>query len=97
MFWFKKKEVEYSQDFLRYAHKHSSSHRAELKNSDSAGCFYCCKVFPSTAVIDWVLGPIGDQPNTACCPYCGIDSVIGDASKLPINEHFLITMKKFWF
>jgi acetone carboxylase gamma subunit len=35
--------------------------------------------------------------QTALCPECGIDSVIGDASGYPITEAFLGKMKTFWF
>lgn len=32
-----------------------------------------------------------------CCPKCGIDSVIGDASGYTIDKAFLSAMRKFWF
>lgn len=38
-----------------------------------------------------------DDGDTAICPSCGIDSVIGSASSYPITPEFLTAMQKFWF
>jgi acetone carboxylase gamma subunit len=35
--------------------------------------------------------------TTALCPYCGIDSVIGDKSGFPITKEFLEKMYQHWF
>jgi len=35
--------------------------------------------------------------DTALCPHCGIDSVIGESSSVPITKEFLGKMKKYWF
>jgi hypothetical protein len=40
------------------------------------------------------------QPHaqqTALCPNCGIDSVIGDNSGVKITERFLRKMRNAWF
>lgn len=37
------------------------------------------------------------DPYAAICPKCGIDSVIPDASGVPLSAEFLATMKKWWF
>ncbi|MEM9244380.1 MAG: hypothetical protein AAGA67_01350 [Cyanobacteria bacterium P01_F01_bin.153] len=59
-------------------------------------CFYCCKIFKPSAIADWI-----DEPNsteqTALCPHCEIDSVIGDHSGIPITEEFLKKMQRHWF
>lgn len=31
------------------------------------------------------------------CPYCGIDSVLGDQSGFPITKELLIRMRWHWF
>ena len=66
----------------------------EIKNSDICGCFYCKRIFKSVEVKDWVKDKNGD---TAKCPYCLTDSVIGDASGYDLNEDFLNKMNKKWF
>lgn len=38
-----------------------------------------------------------DIGQTAMCPYCGIDSVIGSASGFPITPEFLMRMRAYWF
>jgi hypothetical protein len=38
-----------------------------------------------------------DEDNTALCPFCGIDSVIGSGSHFPITREFLEQMKAYWF
>jgi hypothetical protein len=35
--------------------------------------------------------------QTAICPRCGIDSVIGDESGYPVTREFLAAMKAHWF
>jgi len=76
------------------AHRHSSRHREEVMASEVCGCFYCLSVFPPGEIERWI-GPEGG--DTAICPKCGIDSVIGSASGLPITEEFLTRMKRHWF
>lgn len=73
------------------AHRHSSNHRAELDSSTSCGCFHCLAIYPPAAITRW----IGAQ--TAMCPRCGIDSVIGDRSGYPITVDFLTAMQRHWF
>ncbi len=77
---------------IKEAHKHSSCHRNELRNSECCGCFYCTDIFDYKNILDWV-----DDEDTALCPTCGVDSVVGAASGYPINREFLQVMKKYWF
>jgi hypothetical protein len=86
------------------AHAHSAKHGEELKRSATAGCFYCCAVFPVTEIEDWITEPDGDlveepgDDSTVLCPKCGIDSVIGDASGFSATDkQFLKEMNGFWF
>ncbi|CAD6366067.1 hypothetical protein SHEWT2_00730 [Shewanella hafniensis] len=81
-----------SKNELMEAHKHSSNHRTEILSSTTCGCFYCLSIFPPTSVVEWV-----DDGNTAICPECDIDSVIGSESGLPISEIFLKEMHECWF
>lgn len=78
---------------LHSAHAHSANHRAEIDASTLCGCFYCGAVVPVSKIKDWV-----DGGKTALCPLCGIDSVLADASGLPVTEAaFLSAMNRHWF
>lgn len=81
---------------LDAAHKHSSRHRPEVEASRDCGCFYCGRIFPASDIMRWLDEPRGGQ--TAFCPSCGIDSVLGDASGLPVADStFLTAMQARWF
>lgn len=77
---------------LEAAHKFSFMNRDSLKASAKCGCFYCQTIFDPKEIVDWT-----DGGQTALCPYCDIDSVIGDSSGYPITEAFLKEMRDFSF
>jgi len=79
-------------DDLKKAHGHSSRHALELKRSEVCGCFYCLRVFNAQEIKSWV-----DDDQTAICPFCGIDSVLGSACGFPIDPQFLERMMLAWF
>jgi hypothetical protein len=74
------------------AHNWSSYNRLILRNGDLCGCFYCLEVFPASKIRDWT-----DDGDTALCPNCGVDSVIGSGSGYPIQRAFLSKMHDHWF
>ena len=90
--------MKYSTNMLQRAHEFSSNHKPELEQDQTCGCFYCKKIFRSHEIKEWLLD---DNPcdwrGTAICPYCDVDSVIGESSGFPITEEFLSEMKDFWF
>ena len=76
-------------------HKHSFMNREEVNRSKNCGCFYCETIFPTD-----VMDPEEDFTDwgaTALCPYCGIDSVIGDASGIPLTKEMLHEMDVYFF
>jgi hypothetical protein len=77
---------------LKDAHTHSAHHREEVENSTECRCFYCLTPFQPSTIDEWV-----DGDQTALCPWCGIDSVLGDASGLPLTYEFMLEMHKRWF
>ncbi len=80
-------------DYIK-AHIHSFGNQKEIRQSQKCGCFHCLKTFDSAEIVEW----IEDLSSfTALCPYCCIDSVIGDNSGFPITEEFLKTMRDYWF
>ncbi len=80
------------EDYIT-AYNHSIHHREELLRSKKCGCFYCLKVFLTSEINNW----IEDVGGTAICPYCGIDSVIGEDAGYPLTEEFLKKMHDYWF
>lgn len=89
---------------LERAHKRSIRHRSEIEASDLCGCFYCFAMFPPGEITDWIDWP-DDTPEededrygqTALCPRCGIDSVIGSAAGYPLTHEVLRAMNVRWF
>ena len=75
------------------AHKFSANHRSQLLNDKKYGCFYCLKIFDPQEICEWV----EDINGTAICPYCGIDSIIGESSGFPITKDYLTKMHQYWF
>jgi len=89
-----KQHQKYTRDQLKAAHLKSSLHREELMRGNVCGCFYCEQLFSPLEITEWIDEPQGGQ--TAICPKCGIDSVLGEA--LPITDKsFLNEMNKLWF
>ena len=74
------------------AHKFSSQHRAQIQTSEICGCFYCLQMFSPSKIVEWV-----DSEQTALCPKCGIDSVVGSASGEPLTQNFLKEIHDQWF
>jgi hypothetical protein len=79
------------------AHKQSSNHRAEIEASTTCGCFYCENLFAPQEIEDWTDDDADGVGQTALCPRCGIDSVIGDKSGYPVTPDFLAEMRRHWF
>lgn len=80
------------KDYIE-AHKHCTNNKPQLINDKKCGCFYCVNIFSPQEIEQW----IEDTKGTAICPYCGIDSVIGESSGYPITKEFLNKMHEHWF
>ncbi len=83
---------------MESAHVFSGNHKPELEKDRTCGCYYCLRVFSPTEITEWLVddNPI-DSRGTAVCPYCGVDSVIGESSGFPITSEFLSEMHDAWF
>ena len=76
------------------AHEFSAHNKNALMGDNRCGCFNCMKIFSPSEINQY----INDKPmETAVCPYCGVDSVIGESSGYPITEEFLMSMHSRWF
>jgi hypothetical protein len=85
--------LSFEETFIRAAHRHCTANRKAIKASASCGCFYCRESFSASRVDDFI-----EDEDTALCPVCGIDSVLPDASGLPVTEPpFLTAMHAYWF
>lgn len=82
---------------LRAARDRASCHRAELTASAMCGCFYCCTEFEPDQIREWVDQDAQGVGQTALCPSCGVDAVIGSASGYPLTQAFLQQMHGHWF
>ena len=71
---------------------YSSQHRALLQQSERCGCFYCLEIFNYSEIEDWC-----DDEQTAMCPHCGIDAVLGSASVEALIPELLQAMHRAYF
>jgi len=80
--------INYTEHQLQESHNHK---KADIERSNNCGCFYCMRIFSHNNIIQY----------TSCqfpiCPYCGIDSVVGDCIGLSITVEFLMALNKYWF
>jgi hypothetical protein len=89
---------------LLAAHHHTARNRAEIEASTVCGCFHCMQVFPPSEIVAWTgldvsnfNDPDAANAETALCPRCGSESVLGDKSGYEINTNFLGRMNEAWF
>lgn len=78
------------------AHKFSSNHLKSILKSKTCGCFHCLQTFSPSEIKDWCDKDKNGVGQTAICPKCGVDSLIGDID-LSFNKQFLEEMRKHWF
>lgn len=81
------------EKYFEEAHRFCSRNRKLLEKDIICGCFHCLKVFNPKEITDWW----EKEEDTAECPHCGIDSVIGKSSGFPITKKFLVEMNKRYF
>ncbi len=84
-------------DMFFDAHNHRSKNRSEILESEPCGCFYCTNLFPPSKIDKWTDYDLDGVGQTALCPYCGTDSVIGSKSGLPITQDFMTALNSRWF
>jgi hypothetical protein len=76
---------------LKAVHKKSRRNRSQLSRSKICGCFYCLKEFTFSQIGGWI-----DDGETALCPCCGIDAVLGFDTETA-DQALLQTMHEHWF
>lgn len=73
---------------------HATNNEIEIVKSKKCGCYFCQSTFSARRVKDWLSDSRG---VSALCPECGMDTVLGDASGLEINERLLQEMGEHYF
>ena len=82
------------EDYIE-AHYYCYDNRDQLAKDEKCGCFECLRIFSPTEIHHWV-NPIDNRNTTALCPYCGMDTVIGENCGFPLTEELLRKMRYYW-
>ncbi len=73
-------------------------HRAQIERSELCGCFSCERTFPPAAISGWTDARGSDgSGQTALCPFCGVDAVIGSGADITITAELLAKLRKSYF
>jgi hypothetical protein len=72
-------------------HTHTRGNRLELEQSEVCGCLACERIYSPTEVLNFSRG------DSALCPHCGADAVVGSASGIPITPAVLARAHARWF
>ena len=73
---------------------HTTGNRNEIEQSKRCGCVACTRTFDANDVVDYLKDRQGE---TAVCPRCMIDAVIGDACGVKLTRKLLDKLNKEWF
>ncbi|WP_296268135.1 MULTISPECIES: cytoplasmic protein [unclassified Pseudomonas] len=74
------------------AHRFSSWNREQLLTSKYCACFACLARFTPVKISEWT-----DDEQTAVCPECQVDAVLGSACGVDLTDEFLQRMHEYWF
>ena len=91
--------MNYSDDYIKQAHKATFANEKQILASDSCTCFYCGHTFNPQAEqkLYWITEP-PPKDKTLQCPMCGLDCLIGSASGFPIHDQaFIFQCTEAWF
>jgi hypothetical protein len=89
----KQKKVAKTIQDLYDAHDYTSENAYSLFIKQECVCIYCKERFNSSEIIDHTFSSGG----VSLCPYCGIDSVIGEISGYDLSDLFIEVMYEFFF
>ncbi len=74
---------------------HSRNNEIEILRSQKCGCFFCEKTYSARKISQWENGTNGGA--SAICPECGMATVLGDASGIPLTKALLKEMSMAFF
>jgi hypothetical protein len=89
---------------LLAAYRYTTNNWTMIQESRVCGCCNCMRTFPPDEIVGWtgldfsqVDDPVAVAKQTAMCPHCGSEAVLGDKSGYPIDASFLGRMNEAWF
>jgi len=95
---------EFIMSELLAAYRSVSNNWAHIQDSSVCGCCCCVKIFPADEIVAWTGLDMENMDDaravnnqTALCPRCGSEAVLGDKSGFPISAQFLTRMNEAWF
>lgn len=91
-------------NILLAAYRYLSNNWVQIHASTACGCCSCLATFSPDEVIAWtgldlhnLDDPEAIDKQTALCPKCGAEAVLGDKSGFPVDQRFLGRMNDAWF
>ncbi len=91
LLWFAMRNRMHREREASLLHTHTRGNRMELEQSEVCGCLACERIYSPTEVVSFSLG------DSAQCPHCGINAVVGSASGIPITPAVLARAHARWF
>ena len=89
---------------LLVAYRFLTSNWTQVQASTMCGCCNCMQTFSPQDIVAWTGLNFEDIDNeaainkqTALCPQCGGESVLGNGSGFPVDPDFLGQMNEAWF
>jgi len=77
---------------IKLADLHAACKRPIIERSKRCYCYCCLGSFERGSIKKWL------SDDYAICPYCGVDSVIGDATTaFQITPMLMYVLKQRWF
>lgn len=73
--------------YLKQVHEHSFKNKEEILRSCKCLCFHCFRTYNSNDVEMFI--PENDGNETALCPLCITDTLIGDASGFELSDQLI--------
>ena len=83
-----------SQTELKTLHKLCFQNERLIQDAKQAGCFCCLEVFPTGSIREWLSDHLS---QTACCPHCGVDSVLADDENFKLSQDLLKQIQTRYF
>ena len=81
-----------TKEEMKVIHSNTFRNREEIEESDICVCLSCCEIFYASEVEAYI-----DEGETALCPICGIDAVIGDCTGISMDSATLNELHKEFF
>jgi hypothetical protein len=89
---------------LLAAYRYTTNNYAQIEKSKRCGCCNCLQIFRPAAIVGWtgltvqnMDDPKAISEQTAMCPHCGSEAVIGDGCGFLVTPDFLTRMNEAWF